>query len=191
LPHLVDFSLPAAGQVFEQGLPIAEEGMAAPVIKVLPTPCEQVLALLHSDVLRGVEQAIAAQVSTHVVEDYSPASTSYTQAEASVSGLTVAEIEALLRAQRDQIISFGVQFLRDEEATRSDEEYPEGEEQEPPETAAVEGLGTGFGIKYAIYYNFLANRTQAELLAFLKNRRIPHHARFARDLRRVFDQVRQ
>jgi hypothetical protein len=80
-------------------------------------------------------------------------------------------------------------LLRDREAPRDDEEYAEGEDQEPPESTAVEGPGTRFGIKHAIFYNYVANRTPAEARAYPRNRRIPHHARFAKELRRVFDQA--
>jgi hypothetical protein len=163
--------------------------MADPAIKVMPTPYQEVLALLRSEALRSVEQAIASEVGSSIVEDYSTTCTSYTQADLSVSGMTVAGTETLLVAHRDQLIKFGVAFLRDEAATDDSEEYPEGEEQDPSGTVEVHGLGVGFGIKYAIFYNFLAQRTPAEFRAYLKNRRIPHHARFARELRRVFDSV--
>jgi hypothetical protein len=157
--------------------------MADPAIKVIPTPYQDVLALLHSDVLRTVEQAIATEVGKTIVEDYSVICTSYTQADMSVSGMTVAETEALLRVHRDGIIKFGIAFLRDEEATTR------REAQDSSERVEVLGVGVGFGIKYAIYYNFLAHRSKAEFLAYLKNRRIGGPSRFARDLRRVFDSV--
>lgn len=163
--------------------------MAEPAINVIPAPYQEVMALLHSDALRAVEQAIASKVGSRIVEDYSTACTTYTQADMSVSGMTVAETESLLLAHRDQIITFGVAFLRDEAATDDSEECAEGEEQNPSETVEVHGLGVGFGIKYAIFYNFLAHRVPAEFRAYLKNRRIPHHTRFMRDLRRVFDAV--
>lgn len=161
--------------------------MADPAIKVIPTPYQEVLSLLHSDSLRAVEQSIADAVGYRIVEDYSSTCTSYTQGDMSVSGLTVAQTEALLASRRDQIIKFGVAFLRDQAATDDAEEFPEGEEQDPSAAVEVQGLGVGFGIKYAIFYNFLANRTPAEFRAYLKNRRIPDQARFARELRRVFD----
>jgi hypothetical protein len=163
--------------------------MADPAIKVIPTPYQEVLSLLHSDALRAIEQAIAAAVGIRIVADYSSTCTSYTQGDMSVSGMTVAQTEALLVNHRDQLIRFGVAFLRDEAATDDAEEFPEGEEQDSSETVDVQGLGVGFGIKYAIFYNFLAHRTPAEFRAYLKNRRIPHQARFARELRRVFDSV--
>jgi hypothetical protein len=171
--------------------PQEAQRMADPAIKVIPTPYQDVLALLRSDALRAVEQAIASEVGSRIVETYSTSSTNYTQADLSVSGMTVTETETLLVAHRDQIIKFGVAFLRDEAATDDSEEYPEGEEQDPSETVEVQGLGVGFGIKYAIFYNFLANRTPAEFRAYLKNRCIPHQAKFARELRRVFDAVQQ
>lgn len=160
--------------------------MAEAAVKVIPTPYQQVLALLQSDALRAVEQPIAAAVGSRVVEDYSTACTSLTQSDLSVSGLTVAEAEALLVAERERLIRFGVAFLRDEAATAGGEEFPPGQEAEPSETVESHWLGVGFGVKYAIYYNFLARRTQAEFQAYLKNRRVPHRARFARELRRVF-----
>ncbi|NLS98146.1 MAG: hypothetical protein GXX96_38945 [Planctomycetaceae bacterium] len=156
-----------------------------------PTPYQEVQALLHSDALRAVEQAIASETGSRIVEDYSTACTTYTQADMSVSGMTVGETEALLLAKRDQIVRFGIAFLRDQAAADDSEEYPEGEEQDPSETVEVHGLGVGFGVKYAIFYNFLVHRTPAELLAYLKNRRIPHHTRFAQELRRLFDAVRE
>ena len=68
-----------------------------------------------------------------------------------------------------------------------DEEYPEGEEQDALRPAEFLGHGVGFGIVCAIHYNFLANRTPGDLRAYLKNRRVPHQARTAREMRRVFD----
>jgi hypothetical protein len=165
--------------------------MAKAAITVIPTAHEDVLAMLYSDALRTVEQAIASEVGTRIVEDYSTTCTTYTQAEMSVSGMTVTETESLLRSHRDQIIKFGIAFLRDKAATDDSQEYPDGEEQDPPGPGKYLGLGVGFGIKYAIFYNFLMNRTPEDLLVYLKNRRIPHHTRFAKDLRRVFDAAQQ
>lgn len=164
--------------------------MAEPTIRVIPTPFRAVQALLQSDTLRAIEQAIAAEIGCRIIEDDSTGSTSSTQADLSVSGMTVADAEALLLAERDSITRFGIAFLRDSAATDNTEEYPEGEEQDPPENEQFLGLSAGCGIKYAIFYNFLAHRTPAEFRAYLKNRRIPHQAKFARELRRVFDEVR-
>jgi hypothetical protein len=161
--------------------------MAEPAIKVIPTPYQDVMALLRSDTLRAVEQPIASEVGLRILDE---TSASNIQSDLSVSGMTVAETEALLRSHRDQIIAFGIAFLRDEAATDDTEEYPQGEEQDPSESVNVLGLGMGFGIRHAIFFNFLANRKSPEFQAYLKNRRIPNRARFAQQLRRVFDSVK-
>ena len=164
--------------------------MAEPAIKVIPTSYAETLALLRSDALRSVEEAIAHETADRIVVDESSAATTSMQADLSVSGMTVAEAEALLLSRRDEIVRFGVAFLKDETATSDAEEYPAGEEQDPSETVEMHGLARGFGVKYAIYFNFLANRPATEFAAYLKNRRIPGAAKFARELRAVFESLR-
>jgi hypothetical protein len=161
-------------------------------IKVIPISYQEAMALLQSDNLRAVEDGIASQVGMPVLREYPPVIVNLIQAEISVSGITTGQIEGILNEHRAQIIAFGIRFLRDAEATRDEEEYPEGEEpgeEDKPTTVEIRGLGTGFGITYAIYYNFLANRPPADFREFLKNRRIPRHTRFAKEIRRVFDET--
>lgn len=142
--------------------------------------------MLKSDALSAVEQPIAAQRRLKIVYDDGTASTSHIRAEISVSGMTTAAIGEYLSHYQEAVIHFGVRFLGDQGATSDEQEYPVGEEQDPPGESEVLGLGNGFGIKIAIYHNFLANRPPAEFVAFLKNRRIPKAAKFARDLARVY-----
>ena len=163
--------------------------MPTPTIKVIPTSYQEVIALLNSDALHAVEDSVAPQIGLNIIRDYSTASTQYTQAEISVSGMTVNEIEKFLVNNREVLITFGVQFLTDQEATKGEEEFPDGEEQDEAGESRVLGIGTGFGVKLAIYFNFLANRTPAEFRDYLQSQRIPHHARFAKELRRVFESV--
>ena len=168
----------------------SEDGtVAAPAIRVIPTPFHDVLALLHSPALRAVEQAIVAKTGSRIVEDYSVTRTSMTQADLSVSGMTVAEAESLLITHRDRIIAFGVALAPDD-STDHDGEFPEDEEQDASEPVEVLGMAVGFSVGLAITYNFLANRTASDYLAYLKNRLVPHQARTARELRRVFDAIR-
>jgi hypothetical protein len=159
--------------------------MADPAIKVIPTAYQDVLALMRSEALGAVEQPVAAAVGLRLLEDYATTIVSALQADLSVSGMTVADAEALLLTHRDRIIAFGIAFLRDKAATDDAEEYPEGEEQDPPGPGTVLGLSAGFGITHAIYFNFLTNRPAPDFRAYLKNRRIPHQAKFAKELRRL------
>jgi hypothetical protein len=164
--------------------------MPVPSIKIVPTTYQEVMSLLKSNALRAVEEAIATQVGQRIIRDYGTAETQHTQAIMSVSGMHAAEIENYLADHRDRLIAFGVRFLRDKEATKTEEEYPPGEEQDEASGESVSlGLGSGFGITYAIYHSFLANRPVAEFRQFLQNRRIPHHSKFAKELRRVFEET--
>ena len=155
-------------------------------ITVISTSHQDVLALLKSDALSAVEKPIASQTGLNIIYDHGSASTSYTQAEISVCGMTTDQIEDYLTANRDSLIDFGVRFMSDEDATSDEQEYPEGGGGDPDGESETLGYGNGFGIKVAIYHNFLANRTPTEFRAFLKNRRIPKHTKFAKELARVF-----
>jgi hypothetical protein len=155
-------------------------------IKIIPTVYQEVLALLKSDALAAVEHPIAAGRRLKMIYDDGTASMTYLRAEISVSGLTTAGIAEYLSHNQDVLIRFGLRFLGDKDATSDEQEYAEGEEQDPPGESEVLGFSNGMGIKIAIYHNFLTNRTPAEFLAFLKNRRIPKAATFARDLARVY-----
>jgi hypothetical protein len=81
--------------------------------------------------------------------------------------------------------------LSDRKAASDEQEYLEGEEQDQDEPGVSFGYANGFGAKCAIYHNFLANRAPSEFRAFLKNRRIPTHTKYAKELTRVFGEVQQ
>jgi len=155
-------------------------------IPIIPASYPEIVALLQSDELAAVETPVAAHRHLRILRDLESSTTSSVQAEVSVSGMTVSDIRNYLVAHRDRLIAFGIRFLGDADATRDEQEYPEGEEQEADGESEVLGMGVGFGVKYAIFHNFLANRTPAEFRAFLKNRRIPKHTQFAKELARVF-----
>jgi hypothetical protein len=161
--------------------------MANATIKVLPTEYADVMALLKSAALHAVEEPIAAALGMKIVYDDSSSSVSIEQAWLSVSGMTCPEIQRFLLEHRDALIRFGIRLQQDQQGKPDEQEYPAGEEPDEADKdqiVEVRGLANGFGARMATYYNFLANRTPAELLAFLKNRRIA--SRFARDLRRIF-----
>jgi hypothetical protein len=155
-------------------------------ITVISTSHQDVLALVKSDALSSIEEAIASQTGLNIIYEYGSASISYTQAEVSVCGMTSQQINEYLTTNRDSLIDFGVRFMKDEDATSDEQEFSEGEEQDSVGESETLGYGNGFGIKIAIYHNFLANRTPNEFRAFLKNRRIPKHAKFAKELARIF-----
>lgn len=155
-------------------------------VTYIPTAFQDVVALLKSAALAAVEEPLAKKRGLNILYDIGSAGAAYSMAEISVSGMTPAQIEVYLAEHRQALIDFGNRFLGDEEATADEQEYPEGEEQDPDGESETLGLGNGFGIKVVIYHNFLANRTAAELRAYLKNRRIPKHGKFAKALSEAF-----
>ena len=158
-------------------------------ITITPTSYQEIVALWTSDELAAVECPIAEQCRLKIIRDLASTTTGHLQAEVSVSGMTVADITHYLALHRNHLVAFGVRFLGDKDATKEEQEYPDGEEQDGDDQSETMGLGVGFGVKYAIYHNFLSNRLSAEFRAFLKNRRIPKHTKFAKELERVFTEV--
>ena len=155
-------------------------------ISLIPTSFQEIVALLTSEELAAVECPIADQCRLRIIRDIASTTTSHLQAEVSVSGMTVVEITNYLARYRNHLVAFGVRFLGDSKATEEEQEFAEGEEQDADGESETMGLGVGFGVKYAIYHNFLCNRPATEFRAFLKNRRIPKHTKFAKELQRVF-----
>lgn len=154
-------------------------------ITITPTSYQEIVGLLTSDELAGVECPIAEHCRLKIIRDLASTTTSHLQAEVSVSGMTVAEITHYLTLHRNQLVAFGNRLLSDKDATKEEQEYPDGEEQDADADSETMGMRVGFGVKYAIYHNFLSNRHPAEFRAFLKNRRIPKHTKFAKELERV------
>jgi hypothetical protein len=147
-------------------------------ITVIPTDHHEVVALLASETLAAVERAIATAVGVNVVyNEPDCVTTTYTRAEISVSGLTVAQIADYLRVNGNQVIAFGIAFLQAKGPPA------------PPAGGVVLGLGNGFGITYAIRHHFLAQRTKKEFHAFLKNRRIKGHTKFAKELLAIYQDI--
>ena len=136
------------------------------------TSLQDVIALLESDTLAAVENAIAIHVGERVNRDHLHITASLMQGEISLSGLASDTVAAMLRDRHDSIVAFGVRFLSDD---------PD----DVDEVVEKEGLGVGFGITCAIYLHFLETYTSIELTEFLKKRRIPGARKFAADLRRV------
>ena len=138
----------------------------------MATSLQDVIALLESDTLAAVENAIAIHVGERVNRDHLHITASLMRGEISLSGLSSDTVAALLRDRHDSIVAFGVRFLNDD---------PD----DVDEVVEKEGLGVGFGITYAIYLHFLETCTSNVFTEFLKKRRIPGARKFAADLRRV------
>jgi hypothetical protein len=154
---------------------------------------QEVKELLASPELASVEEAIAREDGTRVSHEHVNVTYNYTQIELGFTPFTPEEVRARLRADRDLLVRFGVAFLRDRAKAEWVEEYAPGEEPDAddrPRVVKVHDLACGVGITYLIYVYFLRDRPRAEFMDYLKKRRTPAAAAYARDVRRVFDLVR-
>lgn len=147
---------------------------------------KRVVELVGSPTLNSVEQPIADTVGLKILEP-SALTLSWTMGELSVGGIPVDEFEDYLESNRKNLIAFGIEILRDEHDLG--EEYPEGEEQDPPGDRKTLGLGAGFGITHAIFFHYTFDRTAKELREYLKNRRMPHRAKYAKLLEGIRDDI--
>ena len=95
-------------------------------LTIISVSHQDVLALLRSDALAAIENQIASQCGLRIIYDDSSASTSCTQAEISVCGMTTDQIEDYLNVSKTSLIDFGARFLNDDDAT-SDEQDPDDE----------------------------------------------------------------
>lgn len=143
-------------------------------IKLTPAAYDEVVALLKSDALRAVEEPIAAAVGLEIIRDYSVGSVAWIQAEISVSGLSPKELEQYLVAHRQAIVDFAIRYSSSSATPTTGDCKPVG-------------LSAGFGLLHGIRHNFLANRTNKEFIAFLKNRRIPAPTKEAKQARAAFE----
>jgi len=153
----------------------------------------EVELLLKSEDLSFIETSIAKGCGTYVNKDHLDFTIGILRREIANSALGINSIKDLLRSKKDSIIKFGIDFYKTQAGEPHIEEYREGEEVNEDEKSNVlesHGLGIGFGIKYAIYFNFLENDMQDELLNFLKAQRIPYAKDFAKTLNKVHNLYR-
>ncbi|MBI1248266.1 hypothetical protein GC197_10570 [bacterium] len=148
-------------------------------IEIVEVDEAAIIALLRCVSLVKLEQTIAANVGAAVERNESAVYVSMLQANLEVCGMTVAELENHIAENWEQIARLATRMLLESSGTTSpDEESPRQ-------------LSAGFGISYAIYHQFLSWRTPEELMAYLQNRRVPNRAKFALNLQRWYQQVRE
>jgi hypothetical protein len=153
---------------------------------------QQAKQLLLSPELAAVEDAVAAQVGLRLIRDLAVTTYGPVEIDVGFTPLAFDDVLQRLRADRDLLIRFRVAFLNDPFSKDEREEYPPGEEPDPedlPKTIEMLGLGTGFGITDVVRTYYLRERPKADFTAYLKKKRTPHAAKFARELRRIFESV--
>jgi hypothetical protein len=157
-------------------------------ITVTPVEFHDVIEILNSDALKAVEEPIAAACGLKILRDWMPIQISIAQAELSVCGMSVEECKNYLAENQASIVEFALRLLNDNTEI-SEEEFPEGEEQDPSEEGRLLGISNGLGVTWTIYHQFVSRRSPKELRAFLKNRQIPFHAKYAKQLASIYASI--
>ena len=150
----------------------------------------EVELLLKSEDLSFIETSVAKECNTYVNKEHLDFTVNILRREITNSGLDINYIKELLSSKKMPIIKFGIDFIKKQVNEPHVEEYPEGEEVSEVEKSKVlesQGLGIGFGIKIAIYFNFLEKDIQDELLNYLKAEKIPFASNFAKTLNRIYN----
>jgi hypothetical protein len=155
---------------------------------------QQAKQLLQSPELAAVEEAIAARTGQRVLRGMNPVvEIQRVEIDVGFTPLSFEQITASLKSDRELLISFWTAVLGVKESPEeADGEFPPGEELDPADrsrTIEVIGLGSGFGIKAAVYLYLLRDCPKAELTNYLKKARIPFAAKYGRELRDVFARV--
>jgi hypothetical protein len=144
--------------------------------------------ILISSELSEIEVAITDECNTYVNKEFIDISIGFIRREIDNSCLPISYIREQLKLKREKIIKLGIQILKYTREETLEEEYP-GEEEpseiEKTKIVSSNGIGIGFGIKYAIYLDFLESNPK-ELLTFIRKERIPNAAKFAQALAKLY-----
>ena len=155
----------------------------------LPMTDDAIKDLLLSPDLSEIETAITRECETYINKDHIDFTIGSLRREINNSGLSIEYIRKHLYSKKDSIITFGIRFLNRFKDAPIEEEYPKGEsvpKSQRPQVISSHGVGIGFGVKYAIYYDFLINRPK-ELIDFVKKERIPKANKFCKTLKELYN----
>lgn len=145
--------------------------------------------ILYSKELLEIETSIASHCKTYVNREFVEFTIGILRREISNSGLTLDYIRQFLSLRKGSIIIFGIQVLNSLKGKPIEDEHPK-EENVPktnnPEIISSQGVGIGFGIKYAIYLDYLENRPK-ELINYLTKERIPRADKFCKILDKLYN----
>jgi hypothetical protein len=145
--------------------------------------------LLNSDTLSVIEDDISRACNTYVNRDFIEFTVGILRREITNSGLPFEYILQQLKLKRTSITQFGLRLFMTLKDSPLEEEYPQGEEipkSALPKDITSHGLGTGFGVKYAIYLHFLETNPNG-LLDYIKKERIPKAQQFYKTLQKVYN----
>ncbi len=135
----------------------------------------EIKEVLKSDELSQIEESITEVCKTYVNKEFIDFTIGVVRREITNSNLSLEYLKKQIAEKKESLIKFGIRFMLASKNAPIEEEYPEGEgvpRNERPKVISSQGFGIGFGIKYAIYLDFLENNPK-ELINYIKKERIP------------------
>tara|TARA_R110002049_G_C9035365_1_gene552336 strand:- start:60 stop:842 length:783 start_codon:yes stop_codon:yes gene_type:complete len=103
------------------------------------------------------------------------------------SGITPSDLLSIYENKKDELMKFTCYCYSKESKIEHVEEYPNTDDNKQDHfDSKTIGLSKGFSITYAIYYYFLSNEKNEDLMDYLSVRRIPYFKKFYDRLLRYF-----
>lgn len=131
---------------------------------------------------------ITNECETYVNKDYIDFTIAILRKEIENSGLTIEYIREQLLLKKKSIIKLGIQILNALKDKPIEEEYPKAQGipgSKRPQIISSYGVGIGFGVKYAIYLDFLETKPK-ELIDYIKKEKIPKANKFYKTLQELY-----
>jgi len=150
---------------------------------------DDVLALLRGPIVQGFETQYVSARGYRLHDSWGD-SQRLTK-ELAFAKITREVIKQTLVSRAELVARYWDAVQADPNA--DEQEYPEGEEPDPddePDTVYSDGptmLKRGFSIMAACSIWLLTERTEPELVSWLKFRRIPYHKKYAKEMREMFE----
>lgn len=145
---------------------------------------DEVLGLLRSPLLQGFEAGYVAHHEYTLHEDWGDSV--LLAKELAFSGVTRAQLEQILANEGAFLGRFIDQVFR---LSRPTDEEIEGEPVPMIEESETVTLGRGFSLPWACTIWLLRERTDADLLEWLRLCKMPSYQQHAQDLRLIFRSV--
>jgi hypothetical protein len=147
----------------------------------------ELLARLRGEPLNDFEWEVGVELGKPVIPGWGDSTQLHR--ELCRSEVTPAFLDRCYGEQREAFRGFLVSLARELMALPDEEEYPPGEEPDPddqPSEGIELGLGQAFSLLYLQYYRFYLQPDDGLLDDWLKYRRVPHRAKFRRELKQAF-----
>lgn len=160
------------------------------MLRIRELPYDEIRALLSSDELRLLNEALSERLKTPIARESNPTVTLQTVMNyVCYTGLSAVEFRTILSSDKALIVQLAATMSKGEDLG---EEYPTGEEpneNEKPMVVEELGLSRTAGVVFATSLHFVRNRSHKDLMSYLEMSRTPHRAKYAKQLRAAYQEA--